>query len=59
MNSEVILNKEQELIEILELAKEGEQKLLEISEIATELAEKCQYCHESAVTHSPAVNSEQ
>ncbi len=48
MKSEITANKEQELLEILELTKEGEQKLFEISEIATDLAEKCQRWYEGS-----------
>lgn len=50
MSQKMTSEKEQELLEILELAKEGEQKLKKISETATNLAEKCQQWYEEAIS---------
>lgn len=49
MTKQKTSEQEKELLEILELAKEGEQKLQEISEIATKLAQKCQYWYEERI----------
>ncbi len=58
MKSEITSNKEQELLEILELTQEGEQKLQEISELATELAAQCQRWYEAGITNSPRQQSD-
>jgi hypothetical protein len=43
MNEQPTEQNEKELLEILDLAKDGENKLKVISEQATALAEKCKY----------------
>lgn len=49
MTQQITSDKEQELLEILELVQEGEEKLKEISEISTELAHKCQRWYEESM----------
>ena len=46
MTQQITSEKEQELLEILELVQEGEEKLREISERSTELAQQCQSWYE-------------
>jgi hypothetical protein len=49
MNKPITKEKENELQEILKLAKDGEKKLQEISELATTLAENCQRWYEEGM----------
>lgn len=49
MTKQKTSEQEKELLEILELAKEGEQKLQEISNLATKLAQKCQSWYEQRI----------
>lgn len=49
MTQQVTSEKDEELLDLLELAKEGEQKLKEIGEMATELAQKCQCWYEEGM----------
>jgi hypothetical protein len=52
MTQQITSDKEQELLEILELVQEGEEKLREISEKTTELAQKCQCWYEQNTVRS-------
>ena len=52
MTQQITSEKEQELLEILELVQEGEEKSREISEISTELAQKCQHWYEQNTARS-------
>lgn len=49
MTKPIDKNQEKELLEILELAKDGEKKLQAISELATSFAEKCQRWYEEGI----------
>lgn len=52
MTQQIASDKEQELLEILDLVQEGEEKLREISEKSTELAQKCQGWYEQNTARS-------